>query len=193
MTILLPHACVCSVILSQIAERGIKLVIVDSVAALVRSEYGDKDKLLERQELLGRQAASLKRLAEQYRIPVVVTNQVTARPIGAATHDFQAVAGQLQPGTSSYQSNSSVDQGQLTAALGTKWAHCVNVRLVLERMGPHRYIKIAKSPISANLVFEYTISNEGLQEVTNTGGIPMALQESAINVSIANEMGPDFG
>jgi len=30
----------------------------------------------------------------------------------------------------------------LAAALGTKWAHSVNVRLVLERQGTQRFIKV---------------------------------------------------
>lgn len=32
--------------------------------------------------------------------------------------------------------------GQLTAALGTKWAHCVNVRLVLERVLERRFLRV---------------------------------------------------
>lgn len=32
--------------------------------------------------------------------------------------------------------------GQLTAALGTKWAHCVNVRLVLERVLERRSLRV---------------------------------------------------
>lgn len=50
--------------------------------------------------------------------------QVTARI------DDGAGAGPQRPG------------GQLKAALGTKWAHCVNVRLVLERYHQNRFIKV---------------------------------------------------
>jgi RAD51-like protein 1 len=51
--------------------------------------------------------------------------QVTARI------DDGAAAGPQRPG------------GQLKAALGTKWAHCVNVRLVLERYHQNRFIKVS--------------------------------------------------
>jgi hypothetical protein len=33
-------------------------------------------------------------------------------------------------------------QGQLGAALGTLWAHSVNLRMVLERTGDRRFIKV---------------------------------------------------
>jgi hypothetical protein len=60
----------------------------------------------------------------------------------------------------------------VTAALGTKWAHCVNTRLVLEgsapsasgagsdghRAGSHgRVVKVVKSPRCALVGFEYEV------------------------------------
>lgn len=55
-----------------------KLVLLDSVAALLRTEHsGDAaSAMAARGDQLGRQATALKVLAEQHRIPVVVTNQV---------------------------------------------------------------------------------------------------------------------
>lgn len=54
-----------------------KLVIVDSVAALARSDYGaGAASLAERQAALSAQAARLKYLAETFGLPVLVTNQV---------------------------------------------------------------------------------------------------------------------
>lgn len=67
--------------------------------------------------------------------------QVTARPTGPATHAFQ----QQQRGLPGGSAATSKD-GQLSAALGTKWAHAVNVRLVLERIveggEERRFIKV---------------------------------------------------
>jgi hypothetical protein len=91
--------------------------------------------MLERSELIGRQAASLKSLAERHRIPVVVTNQVTSRPTGPAAHAFQG-------GGADAAAGGEDGGGHLAAALGTKWAHSVNVRLVLERQGAQRFIKV---------------------------------------------------
>jgi hypothetical protein len=69
--------------------------------------------------------------------------QVTARMTGPAVHSFQ----QPQPlgpaaGTAMGASTSSTE-GQVSAALGTKWAHAVNVRLVLERRGTGRVITVS--------------------------------------------------
>lgn len=60
--------------------------------------------------------------------------QVTARPSGPAAHTFQQ-----QPAAAAAAGGS---RGGLSAALGTKWAHAVNVRLVLERVGERRIIKV---------------------------------------------------
>eukprot|EP00854_Cymbomonas_tetramitiformis_P015600 gene15600-18495_t len=61
-----------------IIERRVKLILLDSVAALPRAEYGSgKEAIVQRQEALGQLASTLKALAEAFGIPVVVTNQVT--------------------------------------------------------------------------------------------------------------------
>ena len=63
--------------------------------------------------MLGRQAQAMKAAAEKFCIPVVVTNQITTRIKSA----------DAQEGCGSY----------ITAALGTKWAHCVNTRVMLHQ------------------------------------------------------------
>ena len=99
---------------SLVIEQGIRLVVLDSAAALVRKEYG-REALAERQRLLGQQAAVLKQLAENFAIPVVVTNQMTTHRTDVA------------PNTGEEPSE------QLAAALGNTWAHSVNTRLELRR------------------------------------------------------------
>ena len=59
-----------------IIEKDVKFVVIDSIAAIARREF-DTKALWHRQALLGKQAALLKLLAENYDIPVLVTNQVT--------------------------------------------------------------------------------------------------------------------
>jgi len=66
---------------AQVANRDIKAILLDSAAALLRADLHNSNDpmgaaLAARGELLGRQAAALKMLAEANRIPVVVTNQV---------------------------------------------------------------------------------------------------------------------
>ena len=106
---------------STIIELNVKLVIIDSIAALARAEYGGSGRTAERQELLGEQASRLKALAEAFRIPVIVTNQVTTAR-GDAAGFAEARSGPLGAGA----------EAQLVASLGTKWAHDVNLRLALE-------------------------------------------------------------
>jgi hypothetical protein len=61
-----------------VAQRDVKLIVLDSIAALLRTEFGGGEAaaLAARGERLGQQAALLKAVAEANRIPVVVTNQV---------------------------------------------------------------------------------------------------------------------
>ncbi|GFR51292.1 hypothetical protein Agub_g13653 [Astrephomene gubernaculifera] len=177
-----------------------RLVVIDSIAALARTEYGNSTAttgggdggdgggggggllggIMERQQVLGRIASQLKALAESLRIPVLVTNQVTTRITGPATHPHQQQAGGGGGGG-----------GVLTAALGTKWAHCVNLRIVLERLHERRFLKVAKSPSCANVVLEYVIGPMGLQQLDRGGELPAVLQGNVLDMAILNEV--DYG
>ncbi|KAG1657551.1 hypothetical protein FOA52_005437 [Chlamydomonas sp. UWO 241] len=145
-----------------VIEFRVALIIIDSIAALARAEFGGggpSGGIIERQEMLGSIAVRLKHLAEAFRIPVVVTNQVTTRLAGPATvHAFQhSEQGVLD--------TAATTGGYVMAALGTKWAHCVNVRVVLERLADRRFMKIAKSPSCANVALEYRVGPCGIEEV----------------------------
>ena len=59
-------------------DHGVRLLVVDSMAALARAEFGH-GQLTRRQELLGQIAAVLKRKAERLHMAAFVTNQVTTR------------------------------------------------------------------------------------------------------------------
>jgi DNA repair protein RadA len=61
-------------------DDGVKLVVVDSLTSLFRTEYCGRGALAERQQKLGRHIAELHRLAELNDLAVFVTNQVQARP-----------------------------------------------------------------------------------------------------------------
>ena len=127
----------------SIIDYNIKLIIVDSIAALVRSEFGT-NKMAERQKLLGKQASCLKFLAESFKIPILVTNQITTKFEGS-------------------------EKGSLKAALGPMWAHAVNTRLIMssykqgENDKEYRAIVVAKSPQSPNLSIAYKITQAGVQ------------------------------
>jgi DNA repair protein RadA len=61
-------------------EDGVKLVVIDSLTALFRTEYCGRGALAERQQKLGRHIGELHKLAELNDLAVFVTNQVQARP-----------------------------------------------------------------------------------------------------------------
>lgn len=161
---------------ASIIDHSVKLVLVDSIAALARSEF-NRNKIVDRQQMLGQQAAILKSLAETFRIPVVVVNQVTAQMYAPSSHAFQGnTASTNQPA-----------QTQLTAALGTMWAHAVNTRLVLESVADVRYIKVAKSPAAPMAGFAFRITEAGM-ELLEGHAVPAQVQSSVINMHVAHEI-----
>ncbi len=60
----------------MMTDARFSLMIVDSVTALYRTEYNGRGELSARQIHLGRFLRSLQRLADEFGIAVVVTNQV---------------------------------------------------------------------------------------------------------------------
>lgn len=66
---------------AEIAKNdGVKLLVIDSLTALFRTEYCGRGALAERQQKLGRHIAGLHKLAELNDVAVFVTNQVQSRP-----------------------------------------------------------------------------------------------------------------
>ncbi|OWZ69660.1 meiotic recombinase Dmc1 [Cryptococcus neoformans] len=67
-----------------VEERAYKLLIVDSIMNLFRQDYSGRGELSERQQKLNQFLARLQKLAEEFNIAVVLTNQVQADPGAAA-------------------------------------------------------------------------------------------------------------
>ena len=63
-----------------IREKNVKLIVVDSVMALFRSDFIGRGTLSNRQQKLNRHLHKLQRLADVYNIAVYMTNQVMSRP-----------------------------------------------------------------------------------------------------------------
>jgi RecA/RadA recombinase len=72
--------------LQVIIEKDAKLLVVDSVASLVRHEFNSST-LASRQAELTKEAQTLKYLAETFKMPVVVTNQVASVGYGSSPGD----------------------------------------------------------------------------------------------------------
>jgi hypothetical protein len=65
-----------SKVLPLIRTKNIKLVVIDSIAALFRCEMGSLDQSQERAWILHQQAAILKQLSDENKIPILIINQV---------------------------------------------------------------------------------------------------------------------
>jgi len=63
-----------------IKEKGIRLVIVDSLMSGFRSEYLGRGQLAERQQKLNKHVHELQKLADVYNVAIYITNQVMDRP-----------------------------------------------------------------------------------------------------------------
>eukprot|EP00547_Thalassionema_nitzschioides_P002735 CAMPEP_0194215118 /NCGR_PEP_ID=MMETSP0156-20130528/16663_1 /TAXON_ID=33649 /ORGANISM="Thalassionema nitzschioides, Strain L26-B" /LENGTH=240 /DNA_ID=CAMNT_0038943551 /DNA_START=595 /DNA_END=1317 /DNA_ORIENTATION=- len=123
----------------------VHLLVVDSIAAPTRRDFG-ADSAPQRVSMLIQIAQVLKRLASQLQLAVVVINQV------------------------------GIDQqnGEVRAALGISWHHCLSTRILMERdekLGNHsettldhcrRTATIVKSNVARNECVPYEICDRGL-------------------------------
>ena len=80
--------------------------------------------------------------------------------------------------------------------LGVSWAHAVNTRIILERQGEQRFIKIAKSPMFPCFAFPYIIDSAGvLIQQTEDGHVQVIQHEggSVIGMKIATTHSQQLG
>jgi DNA repair protein RadA len=61
-------------------QKNIKLIIVDSMTGLFRSEYAGRGTLAVRQQKLNRHIHTLQKLADLHNVAIYITNQVMSRP-----------------------------------------------------------------------------------------------------------------
>ena len=103
----------------------IRVIVIDSIAALFRSEFDNTPfDLKRRSSLFFKISGKLKSLAKRFDLAVVVTNQVV---------DFMGENGGmngLRIGNLQYLYSSG---RRVCPALGLAWANCVNSRLFLSR------------------------------------------------------------
>ncbi|XP_062974915.1 DNA repair protein RAD51 homolog 2 isoform X2 [Elgaria multicarinata webbii] len=150
----------------EIISKNVKLVIIDSIASVIRKEFDTKiqGNLQERSNLLTREASILKYLAEEFSIPVILTNQITTW----LSDGLAVQADLLSPADDLFLSEGSSrigdgGSGYVTAALGNTWSHSVNTRLILQYLDSKtRQLLVAKCPIAPFTSFLYMIETSGL-------------------------------
>jgi DNA-repair protein XRCC3 len=97
------------------SSRPIKLLIIDSLTALFRTEFGYKE-CLQRSHVLHRFASALKKLSHIYHLPVVIVNQVSDWLVDVDSGGYCADL-----------------VGNAIPSLGLVWSNMVNTRIALKR------------------------------------------------------------
>lgn len=126
---------------AMMAESRYALLIVDSSTALYRTDYSGRGELSARQMHLGQFLRNLQRLADEFGIAVVITNQVVAQVDGASmfTADPKKPIG------------------------GNIMAHACQTRLYLRKgRGEQRICKIYDSPSLPESEASFALSNGGI-------------------------------
>ena len=148
---------------SDVISNGVRLVILDSVAALARREQLMEH---EKEKCIVGQAAALKILAESCKCVVLATNQI--QPCSPKQEIHEEIL-----------EDTILDQGvAYHSSLGTVWQHCVTSRLVMctnaspceldsrNILVPDKVVILDKSPICAtnNARIHFQIKAEGFFE-----------------------------
>jgi len=129
---------------AMMAESRFALLVVDSATALYRTDYSGRGELAERQMKLGQFLRKLMRLADEYGVAVVITNQVVAQVDGASMFaDPKKPIG------------------------GNIIAHASTTRLYLRKgRGDQRICKIYDSPCLAESEATFSITQTGITDPT---------------------------
>lgn len=84
-------------------KLSVKLIVVDSLTALFRSEYAGRGTLADRQQKLNRHMHMLQRISDMHNLAIFVTNQVQARPDIFFGNPTAAIGGHIVGHASTYR------------------------------------------------------------------------------------------
>eukprot|EP01118_Nematostelium_gracile_P002733 TRINITY_DN1300_c0_g1_i1.p1 TRINITY_DN1300_c0_g1~~TRINITY_DN1300_c0_g1_i1.p1 ORF type:complete len:376 (-),score=86.06 TRINITY_DN1300_c0_g1_i1:89-1216(-) len=90
-----------------LSQQNVKLVIIDSMAALFRHEF-TREESIERSKILAAQASKLKIMSDSFNLPIVVVNHVT-----------------------DLFDDSPFSTSKKIPTLGLFWSNCVNTRILV--------------------------------------------------------------
>jgi len=128
----------------MLAESRFALIVVDSATCLYRTEFMGRGELAARQISLGRFMRGLQKLADEFGVAVVVTNQVVAANLDGA----------------------SMFAGPSVKPIGGNiMAHASTTRLWLKKgRGENRIVKIVSSPSLPEREASFAIGPDGVGE-----------------------------
>lgn len=115
------HDSLTSRIPEMIRNQGIKLLIIDSLAGIIRHDFdtADSEDMRIRTAFLFSLSQKLKWLADTYNVCVVVVNQATADNFDEIKTQKLSISGNVPRDSK--------------PALGLAWSHCINTRIILYR------------------------------------------------------------
>lgn len=126
---------------AMMTETRYALIIIDSATALYRTDYSGRGELSERQMHMARFLRTLQRIADEFGVAVVITNQVVAQVDGA----------------SMFQADPKKPIG------GNIMAHASTTRLSFRKgRGDSRVVKVYDSPSLPESECSFAISAEGI-------------------------------
>ncbi|CAM9322725.1 unnamed protein product, partial [Phaeothamnion confervicola] len=126
-----------------ISDGPIRVVIIDSIMALFRTEFCGRGELSERQQKLGHHLLALTRLSEEFNMAVVYSNQTMADPGAMAMFAVPKPVG------------------------GHVLAHASTTRISLKKgKGEERIAKIFDSPMMPEAEATYAITSGGIRDVS---------------------------
>jgi DNA repair protein RadA len=123
-----------------IDKYNAKLVIIDSIISLHRSEYLGRGTLADRQQRLNAMLHKLIRLAEMFNIAIVISNQVQSSPDMFFGDPTKATGGNIIAHTSTY-------------------------RIYLRKSGQNRIAKMVDSPYHPYSDVRFTVNEKGIDDV----------------------------
>ena len=126
-----------------INEFNAKLVIIDSIISLHRSEYPGRGTLADRQQRLNSILHKLIRLAEIFNIVIVITNQVQSSPDTFFGDPTKATGGNVIGHTSTY-------------------------RIYLRKSGENRIAKMIDSPYHPYSDIRFTVNERGIDDIEDS-------------------------
>nr|XP_028606577.1 DNA repair protein XRCC3 isoform X1 [Podarcis muralis] len=161
------HECITKRINLLVSRGMVRLVVIDSIAALFRCEFAAKDSILKAKylQIFG---AKLHKLSSKFRVPVVCINQVTD------TMDEKGGAAQSSPGCATKR---------VVPALGITWSNQLLMRLMASRRTdqplaandtPHqgrsalRTLRVVFAPHLPPSFCYYAVNLEGVKGIKET-------------------------
>jgi RAD51-like protein 1 len=157
-----------------VLEHNIRTIIIDDIAHLARTEYTARESIFERQRVLGKIASHLKKVACDYRIPVLIVNQVmSVRDFRGSHGNGNGKANNVNDHIGSVMRISpEMDTLHYNTALGAKWAHYINTRITFLR---HSFtsgggstvggrMHLVKSPFAPETTIHFRTTRLGVTE-----------------------------